>query len=91
MCRSSEGREKQLPREMPDKRHVVLGQSDLRNSTRRQKNNYEVVGDGKLGSGKPVKMDIGVGFTQGTWVRREANVQTQVVVFHEPRPYLRRN
>lgn len=86
MCRSSKGREKQLPREMPDKRLVVLGQSDLR-----QKNNYKVVRDGKMGSRKRMKMDIVVGFKQPTWVRTRADFQTQVVVFQEPRPYLSRS
>lgn len=70
---------------MPDKRLVVLGQSDLR-----QKNNYKVVRDGKMGSRKHMKMDIVVGFKQPTWVRTRADFQTQGVVFQEPRPYLSR-
>lgn len=54
---------------MPDRRHTVLGQLDLRNSTRRQKNNYKVVRDGKTGSRKHIKMDIIVTFKWPSWVR----------------------
>lgn len=54
---------------MPDRRHTVLGQLDLRHSTRRQKNNYKVVRDGKTGSRKHIKMDIIVTFKWPSWVR----------------------
>lgn len=71
-----------MPREMPDRRHVLV-QLGPRSSTIRQKNNYKVERDGKMGSRKHTRWTSSQVLNEPPGSEHKTDFQIRVVVFSE--------